>query len=216
MIKPRVASSPKTFCFLIKVSIVLIFILVALHFYVRSFHPAYHGEIVNHLNSKVARIMQQNKFDLDRILEHSDDEPFELADPEYEKYIKQLGLVEPGEFGAGVKLSEDIPDEIKKKVQEGFDRHGFNSFVSNMISLNRKLNDTRPEVCKNRTYTDLPKCSVIIPIHNEEWSLLLRTVHAVMNRSPEEALEEVLLVDDASDRGRKTLQLFVIVFKNIF
>lgn len=123
-------------------------------------------------------------------------------DNDYEKYIKLLELTDPGEYGAGVKLSPNIPEEIKKMVHEGYDRHGFNAFVSNMISLDRKLNDTRPEVCKNRIYTDLPQCSIIIPFHNEEWSLLLRTVHSVMNRSPNEYIEEILLVDDSSTHGK--------------
>ena len=44
----------------------------------------------------------------------------------------------------------------------------------------------------------LPKTSVIICFHNEAWSVLIRTVKSVMNRSPPELLEEIVLVDDAS------------------
>lgn len=202
-IKPILATTPRIFHQFLKVVIFLFLILTVLHFYGRSFHPQYHGKIVEHLNSKVALIVDKNKFDLEQILRRTESEPHELADPEYEKYIKQLGLFDPGEFGAGVTLDKNIPSEIKKMVDEGFERHGFNAFVSNIISLNRKLNDTRPEVCKNRKYSNLPKVSIIIPIHNEEWSLLLRTIHAVVNRSPDEVIEEIILVDDASDRGRK-------------
>lgn len=62
--------------------------------------------------------------------------------------------------------------------------------------------------CKYWKYPEnLPKASVIIVFHNEGWSVLMRTVHSVINRTPPQFLEEVLLVDDYSDKGLLTIFL---------
>ncbi len=56
--------------------------------------------------------------------------------------------------------------------------------------------------CKTKVYPDdLPRTSVVIVFHNEAWTTLLRTVHSVIDRSPRPLLEEIVLVDDASERG---------------
>lgn len=46
----------------------------------------------------------------------------------------------------------------------------------------------------------MPKTSVIIVFYNEAWSVLMRTVWSVINRSGSGLVQEILLVDDGSDR----------------
>ena len=56
---------------------------------------------------------------------------------------------------------------------------------------------------QEETYrSDLPKSSVIICFFNEALSVLLRTVHSVLDRTPENLLYEIVLVDDGSNLGK--------------
>ncbi|XP_017164830.1 polypeptide N-acetylgalactosaminyltransferase 1 [Poecilia reticulata] len=114
----------------------------------------------------------------------------------------------PGEGGKPVV----IPKENQEKMKEMFKINQFNLMASEMIALNRSLPDVRLEGCKNKLYPDnLPRTSVVIVFHNEAWSTLLRTVHSVIDRSPHTLLEEIVLVDDASERDflKRPLEQYV-------
>ena len=55
--------------------------------------------------------------------------------------------------------------------------------------------------CKNWIYPDvqyLPTASVILVFFDEGSSVLLRTVHSVINTSPKELLKDIILIDDGS------------------
>lgn len=102
----------------------------------------------------------------------------------------------PGEGGVAYHLPASRDNEVDVSVS----KYGINMAASNDISLDRSIPDTRMPECKNWHYPmDLPKASVVIVFHNEGRSVLLRTVHSIINRTPSQFLEEVLLVDDFSD-----------------
>ena len=66
---------------------------------------------------------------------------------------------------------------------------------------NRSLSPRRSCRELEYDYRSLPTTSVVIAFYNEAWSTLLRTVHSVLETSPDILLKEVVLVDDHSDRG---------------
>lgn len=110
----------------------------------------------------------------------------------------------PGEDGKAVT----IPKSKEQEMKELFKLNQFNLMVSDMIALNRSLPDVRLEGCRHKVYPEkLPRTSIVIVFHNEAWSTLLRTVHSIIDRSPKELLEEIILVDDASERDYLGRQL---------
>ncbi|XP_060944887.1 polypeptide N-acetylgalactosaminyltransferase 3 [Limanda limanda] len=107
----------------------------------------------------------------------------------------------PGAAGKPFHTDSLSPEEQKEK-ERGEEKHCFNLYSSDRISLSRDLGaDTRPPECIEQTFKrcpPLPTTSVIIVFHNEAWSTLLRTVYSVLHTSPAILLKEIILVDDAS------------------
>lgn len=106
----------------------------------------------------------------------------------------------PGGPGEGAKPFVLGP-EYKDSVQASIKEFGFNMVASDMISLDRTINDIRHEECKYWHYDDrLLTSSVVIVFHNEGWSTLMRTVHSVIKRTPRRYLAEIVLIDDFSNK----------------
>ncbi|KAG5676955.1 hypothetical protein PVAND_006748 [Polypedilum vanderplanki] len=116
---------------------------------------------------------------------------------DYEQIKKDAQRIGFGENGKSEKL-----DETEKSLEDDFFRqNGFNALLSDKISINRSIPDIRHVKCKEKKYlSELPSVSVIIPFYNEHFSTLLRTVYSVINRSPSDLLNEIILVDDCSKK----------------
>jgi len=89
---------------------------------------------------------------------------------------------------------------------------GFSVVISDKISVNRTLPDVVHQDCKKMKYlAKLPNVSVIVIFHNEVKSVLLRTIHSIINRTPAELLHEVIMVNDNSTEAElyEPLQKYV-------
>lgn len=95
-----------------------------------------------------------------------------------------------------------------------YERHKFNQEASDALPSNRAVPDTRHPQCipegSLQLGEKLPPTSVIITFHNEARSALLRTIVSVLNRSPPELIEEIILVDDFSDDSSDGKELAAI------
>ncbi len=109
----------------------------------------------------------------------------------------------PGEMGIGVRLDEAKMGEAEAaKKKRMWNSHAFEEYISELISYDRSLPDWRGDWCRSEypsSAAGLTPMSVVICFHNEAWSTLVRTVHSIVNRTPDHLLEEILLLDDASD-----------------
>lgn len=78
--------------------------------------------------------------------------------------------------------------------------YNLNVSLSESMPLFRDVPDSRPKECRSVEYDldSLPTISVIIPFYNEALSMLLRTVHSILERTPEKLLKDIILVNDHS------------------
>lgn len=115
---------------------------------------------------------------------------------------RRLNLTNPGYLGKPVILPADLPEDIRVEIDASNEEFKFNEFLSRIIPLDRELPDFRHEICKAANYsTNLPKVSVILAFYNEPFTMLMRTIYSVLKRSPPELIEEIILVDDCSDKS---------------
>uniref|UniRef100_A0A914E2T4 Polypeptide N-acetylgalactosaminyltransferase n=1 Tax=Acrobeloides nanus TaxID=290746 RepID=A0A914E2T4_9BILA len=140
---------------------------------------------------------------------------FDMNSPIYKKGDPN----QAGELGKSVNIDKSkLSPEEKKKYDQGFTNNAFNQYASDMISIHRTLPVQADEECKTEKYGEsLPDTSVIVCFHNEAWSVLLRTVHSVLERTPDKLLKEIILVDDFSDmeHTKKALEDYMAQFPKV-
>ncbi|XP_050080380.1 putative polypeptide N-acetylgalactosaminyltransferase 9 [Anopheles maculipalpis] len=130
--------------------------------------------------------------------------PSTLGTTLFQYVYTTLGLdarypVPPGDLGTPVEI--DLNDTaISNLVGDGLIAQGLNQFSSDLMSLRRRLPDYRDPWCRaaGRYRSDLPSTSIVIVFYNEAWSVLVRTVHSILDRSPAHLVREIVLVDDFS------------------
>ena len=60
--------------------------------------------------------------------------------------------------------------------------------------------DTRNKLCEKQTYPEnLPNASIVICFYNEHYTTLLRSLHSLIDKTPDKFLHEIILVNDHSD-----------------
>uniref|UniRef100_A0A3B4YCE6 Polypeptide N-acetylgalactosaminyltransferase n=1 Tax=Seriola lalandi dorsalis TaxID=1841481 RepID=A0A3B4YCE6_SERLL len=107
---------------------------------------------------------------------------------------------------------QELSPENRRVALKMFQYYGYNGYLSDRLSLDRQIPDLRPDGCRNITYPlNLPQVSIVFIFVNEALSVILRSIHSAINRTPSHLLKEIILVDDNSNNNelKEKLQDFV-------
>uniref|UniRef100_A0A8V0ZPI1 Polypeptide N-acetylgalactosaminyltransferase n=1 Tax=Gallus gallus TaxID=9031 RepID=A0A8V0ZPI1_CHICK len=95
---------------------------------------------------------------------------------------------------------QDLSPENRRIALKQFQYYGYNAYLSDRLPLDRRLPDLRPNGCRNLTFPDrLPEVSIVFIFVNEALSVILRSIHSAIDRTPAHLLKEIILVDDNSN-----------------
>ena len=101
-----------------------------------------------------------------------------------------------------------------------FDTYQLNAGASQNRTLIFDVPDVRPSACSSQQYLLPPykeKVSVIIPFHNELWINIVRLIYSIIYRTPADLLQEIILLDDASEEEnlQKPLEKFITIVPKV-
>ncbi|NXW68001.1 GLT18 acetylgalactosaminyltransferase, partial [Hirundo rustica] len=107
---------------------------------------------------------------------------------------------------------QELSPEHRRIALKQFQYYGYNAYLSDRLPLDRALPDLRPSGCRNLTFPEsLPEVSVVFIFVNEALSVILRSIHSAIDRTPAHLLKEIILVDDNSNNEelKEKLQKYV-------
>ncbi|KAG8125809.1 hypothetical protein E2320_021003 [Naja naja] len=89
-----------------------------------------------------------------------------------------------------------VPNE---EIQKTF---SFAFIVEKNAIIMPSSNNSTAKRCKNLTFPEnLPEVSIVFIFVNEALSVILRSIHSAIDRTPAHLLKEIILVDDNSNNG---------------
>ncbi|XP_032604864.1 polypeptide N-acetylgalactosaminyltransferase 18 isoform X1 [Taeniopygia guttata] len=107
---------------------------------------------------------------------------------------------------------QELSPENRRLALKQFQYYGYNAYLSDRLPLDRALPDLRPSACRNLTFPEsLPEVSIVFIFVNEALSVILRSIHSAIDRTPAHLLKEIILVDDNSNNAelKEKLQKYV-------
>ena len=185
----------------------LLLVIISLSVYYTEKNYRIKDKVLDIFNNKESIAPHQEYVDTSKeipdFIQHYNEEESH-PDPNVRHLPSDFSRWPPGEMGLGVNLVDGaMSNQEKAKRKEMYNNHAFEEYVSELIALNRSLPDFRGQWCRDQydgKLDHLEKASIIICFHNEAWSTLMRSVHSIVNRTPRKLIEEILLVDDKSDK----------------
>ncbi|KAK6165301.1 hypothetical protein SNE40_022252 [Patella caerulea] len=116
----------------------------------------------------------------------------------------QFSLVQDGAAGGAILYERYYQNHAKSKTElklledHGFLQFSYNVTASDLIPINRRIEDSRPNSCptidSSTPFNDT--VSVVITVHNEARSVLIRTLTSILRQTDLKLLRQVIVVFD--------------------
>lgn len=189
--------------------LVMSLVLVTFLFVIRSINNNSSSNSVNDVNAiggggggggvAPEEILNKNIQPEQLLVTKSGDSTTSNAKVDYEIMIRaDIAKQRPGLGNEGESVI--LEGEAKVIGDRQLTKIALNEELSETLSYNRTVMDARNPLCRKQYHDidELPTTSVVIIFYNEPYSVLLRTVHSVLNTVDKRILREIILVDDAS------------------